>query len=294
MVISGQTPQLAPADKVLYALRDVTGTVDSIPLIASSIMSKKIAGGAKAIVLDVTCGYGAFMKDEAKARELAQAMIRIGNLAGRKTVAVITDMNQPLGRTCGNVLEMKEVIEVLVGKGAPDVIEVASVIGAKMVSVAGKAGDLEGDELIEECRKRLTDGRALEKYLDLIISQGGTLGSNGLPLYVEQPFEEMKVPAPREGYITKIKADDIGHISVLLGAGRMRKEDPIDYGAGLCFYAKVGDKVRKGDILCSLCHGENATLSEDVLFDCMERVLDAYEISDEPPVPAKAVIDILE
>lgn len=294
MVISAQTPKLAPADKVLYALRDVTGTVDSIPLIASSIMSKKIAGGAQAIVLDVTCGHGAFMKTEDKARELASAMIRIGNLAGRKTVAVITDMNQPLGRTCGNVLEMKEVIEVLVGKGAEDVVEVASVIGAKMVELAGKTDGFSGDDLIDECRKRLTDGRALEKYLDLIMSQGGKLGTNALPLYVEQPFEEIRVPAPCDGYVTGIKADDIGHISVLLGAGRMKKDDEIDYGAGLCFYAKVGDKVRKGDVLCSLCRGESRTISEDVLFDCMERVLQAYEISDEAPKKESAVIDVLE
>ena len=293
MVISGQTPDLAPADKVLYSLRDVTGTVDSIPLIASSIMSKKIAGGADSIVLDVTCGSGAYMKTPERARELADAMIRIGDLAGRKTVAVITDMDQPLGRTCGNVLEMQEVYETLIGKGSEDVVEVVCYIAAQMIRLAGKNEGLEGDDLIRECRARLTDGRALEKFNDLILSQGGLLNEHGLPVYVDKPFEALKVTSPETGYIKSIKTDDIGYASVELGAGRHKMGDKIDRGAGICFYAKVGDKVKRGDVLCSLCHGSKPLIDDAKLFDVMEKVLDAYEFSDEPPKPHQAVIDVI-
>lgn len=294
MVISSQTPDLAPADKVLYALRDVTGTVDSIPLIASSIMSKKIAGGAKAIVLDVTCGSGAFMKTPEQARELAEAMIKIGNLAGRKTVAVITDMDQPLGRTCGNTLEMMEVFETLIGKGAEDVVEVASVIAANMVELAGKNGDLSGDELIAECRNRLTNGKALEKYYELIISQGGKVLDNGAPVYKTRPFEEMRVTATESGYISAIKADIIGKASVMLGAGRLKKGDDIDYGAGISFYRKVGDKVSRGDVICSFSRGEDVSLGDDVLYDVMEYIMDAYEYSNVPVEKRSAIIDIIK
>lgn len=294
MVISGQTPDLAPADKILYALRDVTGTVDSIPLIASSIMSKKIAGGAKAIVLDVTCGQGAFMRTKEQAEELAKAMIKIGNLANRKTVAVITDMDQPLGRTCGNVLEMQEVCETFHGNGSADVVEVVCNLAAQMITLAGLNNGLEGDDLLLECAKRLTDGRAYEKYKELIRAQGGVLKDNGYPIYKEVPFEEMRVTAPVSGYISEIKADIIGKASVLLGAGRMVKTDNIDFGAGICFYAKVGAKVERGDVLCSLCRGSMASLAEDKLFEAMEMVIGAYVISDLKPEDRKPVISIIE
>ena len=294
MVISGQTPDLAPADKVLYALRDVTGTVDSIPLIASSIMSKKIAGGAKAIVLDVTCGSGAFMKTPEKARDLAEAMIKIGNLAGRKTIAVITDMDQPLGRNCGNTLEMMEVFETLIGKGAPDVIEVASVIAANMIELSGKNGDLSGEALVEECKNRLTNGMALEKYYELILSQGGVVKENGGISYKTLPFEEIRITSPESGYITRIQADIIGNASVMLGAGRKKKEDSIDYGAGISFYRKVGDKVRRGDVLCSLSRGPEYMGDDAILYDVMEYILDAYSFSSEPIEAKPAVIDIIK
>ena len=293
MVISGQTPDLAPADKILYALRDVTGTVDSIPLIASSIMSKKIAGGAEAIVLDVTCGSGAFMKTREKAEELARAMKSIGNLAGRKTVAVITDMDQPLGKTCGNVLEMQEVHEVLIGRGSEDVITVACELASHMISLAGKDEGMSHEDLVAECRRRLTDGTALAKYYDLIISQGGTILESGAPLYVEKPFEEMQVSAFDSGYISRIEADVIGHASVLLGAGRLTKDDQIDPGAGICFYKKVGDKVNRGDVVCSLWRGENHTIDDGKLFDIMEMVSSAFKISEDKPEPHKAIIDVI-
>ena len=293
MVISGQTPSLAPADKILYSLRDVTGTVDSIPLIASSIMSKKIAGGAEAIVLDVTCGSGAFMKTREDAKKLARAMISIGNLAGRKTVAVITDMDEPLGKAVGNVLEMQEVHEVLLGKGSEDVVEVACALASQMITLAGKNEGMSIEELIQECRKRISDGTVLSKYYELIASQGGTILPTGAPEYVEKPFEEMRVPATSDGYISSIKADVIGHASVMLGAGRLTKEDKIDYGAGICFYKKVGDKVRRGDVVCSLYRGESITPDDERIFDVMEMVSDAISYSDSPVEPHKAVIDVI-
>ena len=221
MVISGQTPDLAPADKILYSLRDVTGTVDSIPLIASSIMSKKIAGGAKVIVLDVTCGSGAFMKDYEMARQLAEAMIKIGKLAGRKTVAVITDMDQPLGRFCGNILEMQEVFDTVTGKGEEDVIEVVTELAFHLITLAGKDAGMSPEVLRNEIRARLSDGSCYEKFKELIKSQGGEMSPSGYPVYVDKPFDCMHVNSPEAGYVQGMRADLIGQASVLLGAGRL-------------------------------------------------------------------------
>ena len=272
MVISGQTPDLAPADKILYSLRDVTGTVDSIPLIASSIMSKKIAGGAKAIVLDVTCGSGAFMKDYEMAGELAEAMIKIGNLAGRKTVAVITDMDQPLGRFCGNILEMQEVFNTVTGKGEEDVTEVVTELAYQLITLAGKDAGMGEEALRKEIRARLADGSCYEKYKSLIGSQGGKMTA-GAPVYVDKPFDCMHVNSPDAGYVQRVRADLIGQASVLLGAGRLAKTDTIDYGAGIGFFVKIGDKVERGDSLCALYHGEKSEITEERLFDAMELIL---------------------
>ncbi|MCR5614653.1 MAG: thymidine phosphorylase [Saccharofermentans sp.] len=293
MAISAQTPDLAPADKILYSLRDVTGTVDSIPLIASSIMSKKLAGGAHAIVLDVTCGSGAFMKTEERARALAEAMIKIGKSAGRDMCAVITDMDQPLGRCCGNTLEMQEVYETLTGKGSQDVIDIVTELAVRLIQMADKADGMSEDELRKQCVERLIDGRAHLKYSELIVSQGGRLDAIGSPIYREYPFDAMHVTSPDEGYVRAIRADLIGQASMLLGAGRLAKTDEIDYGAGICFYAKRGDKVRRGDVLCSLCHGEHANLDEDRLYEAMDMALEAYEIGPEPPEHRDSVIDVL-
>lgn len=293
MVLSAQTPNLAPADKALYSLRDVTGTVDSIPLIASSIMSKKIAGGAKALVLDITCGSGAYMKTIERAEELANDMVNIGKLAGIKTVVVITDMDQPLGKTCGNTLEMQEVLETLTGKGAPDVIEVVCTIATELVILAGKDEGNSKEEIYAKCENRLKNGKALAKFIDLIASQGGEVTMTG-PVFREQPHEAMRVTSPVSGYIKSIKTDQLGNLSVKLGAGRVSKSDEIDYGAGICFYAKVGDKVRRGDVICSLCHGVNRNISEELLFDVMEQVYDCYEFSDKPVKPNKTIIKILD
>ncbi len=294
MVISSQTPSLAPADKILYALRDVTGTVDSIPLIASSIMSKKIAAGADAIVLDVTCGSGAFMQTEERARELASAMLKIGKLARKTTTAIITDMDQPLGRTCGNVIEMQEVFETLNGDGAEDVLDIASVIGAKMVKHSGKAGGLNDDELVIECRKRIGDGTALKEYIKLIRSQGGVIGDNG-PVYKDEPVPVSEIKASRDGYIEAIRADEIGHASVMLGAGRVTKEDVIDLGAGIRFLKKRGDKVSKDDVLCILYTGKDSKIKDDKdhINDICKRIRKAYKISDSKPAERVSVIDVI-
>jgi len=293
MVISGQTPDLAPADKILYSLRDVTGTVDSIPLIASSIMSKKIAGGAKVIVLDVTCGSGAFMKDFKMAKELAGAMIKIGKLAGRKTVAVITDMDQPLGRFCGNILEMQEVFDTVTGKGEEDVIEVVTELAFHLISLAGKDAGMSPEVLREEIRARLKDGSCYEKFKSLIRSQGGELSPSGNPVYVDKPFDCMHVNSPDAGYVQGMRADLIGQASVLLGAGRLAKTDKIDYGAGIGFFVKTGDRVERGDSLCALYQGENSNLPEERLFDAMDLILEAYEIGPEKPEKKPAILDVI-
>jgi len=293
MVISGQTPDLAPADKILYALRDVTGTVDSIPLIASSIMSKKIAGGAKVIVLDVTCGSGAFMKDYESAKKLAGAMIKIGNLAGRRTVAVITDMDQPLGRFCGNILEMQEVFDTVTGRGEEDVIDVVTELAFHLITLAGKDSGMSADVLRGEIRARLKDGSCFEKYKSLIRSQGGVLNPAGSPVYVSTPFDCMHVNSPESGYVQRVRADLIGQASVLLGAGRLAKTDKIDYGAGIGFFVKVGDKVERGDSLCALYTGANSNLPEERLFDAMDLILEAYEIGPEKPEKTPAILGVI-
>ena len=293
MVISGQTPDLAPADKILYSLRDVTGTVDSIPLIASSIMSKKIAGGAKVIVLDVTCGSGAFMKNYKMAKELAEAMIKIGNLAGRKTVAVITDMDQPLGRFCGNILEMQEVFDTVTGKGEEDVIEVVTELAFHLITLAGKDAGMSPEVLRSEIRARLADGSCYEKFKTLIKSQGGELSPSGYPVFVDKPFDSMHVNSPEAGYVQRMRADLIGQASVLLGAGRLEKTDKIDYGAGIGFFVKTGDRVERGDSLCALYLGENSNLPEDRLFDAMDLILEAYEIGPNPPEKKAAILDVI-
>ena len=294
MVISGQTPDLAPADKILYSLRDVTGTVKSIPLIASSIMSKKLASGADAIVLDVTCGTGAFMKTFEEARIIADTMIKIGRKAGRKVIAVIKDMDQPLGNYCGNVLEMREVYDTLRDRGSGDVEDVASIIAANMIKLAGKTGGLSYEELIKECKTRLTDGRALKEYIKLIKSQGGKVTEEG-PSYVDEPVEVYKVKADSSGFIFSIKTNELGHCSVALGAGRITKDDDIDYGAGIRFMKKRGDAVLEGDTLCTLYVGRNSKLLNDkeTVESIAARVRASYSISTARPLGIRSVIDVV-
>ncbi|MDA2668821.1 pyrimidine-nucleoside phosphorylase [Bacillus cereus] len=245
VAVIGQTGNLTPADKKIYALRDVTGTVNSIPLIASSIMSKKIAAGADAIVLDVKTGAGAFMKTEEDAKELAHAMVRIGNNVGRQTMAVISDMSQPLGFAIGNALEVKEAIDTLKGEGPEDLTELVLVLGSQMVVLAKKANTLEeAREMLIEVMK---NGKATEKFKEFLSNQGGDSSIVDNPEKMPQAKYVIDVPAKTSGVISNIVADEIGIAAMLLGAGRATKEDEIDLAVGLMLRKKVGDVVKEGE-----------------------------------------------
>lgn len=250
VAVIGQSGNLTPADKKLYALRDVTGTVNSIPLISSSIMSKKIAAGADAIVLDVKTGAGAFMKTDEDAVNLAKAMVRIGNNVGRQTMAVISDMSQPLGFAIGNALEVKEAIDTLKGEGPEDLHELVLTLGSQMVVLAKKAATL--DEAREKLIKVMKNGKALEKFKDFLKNQGGDSSVVDDPSKLPQAAYKIDVPAKEAGVVSEIVADEIGVAAMLLGAGRATKEDDIDLAVGIMLRKKVGDKVEKGEALVTL------------------------------------------
>ncbi|MED4906116.1 pyrimidine-nucleoside phosphorylase [Parageobacillus thermoglucosidasius] len=250
IAIIGQTGNLTPADKKLYALRDVTATVDSIPLIASSIMSKKIAAGADAIVLDVKTGAGAFMKDFAGAKRLATAMVEIGKRVGRKTMAVISDMSQPLGYAVGNALEVKEAIDTLKGKGPEDLQELCLTLGSYMVYLAEKASSLEEARALLEASIR--EGKALETFKVFLSAQGGDASVVDDPTKLPQAKYRWELEAPEDGYVAEIVADEVGTAAMLLGAGRATKEATIDLSVGLVLHKKVGDAVKKGESLVTI------------------------------------------
>ena len=273
IALIGQSGNITPADKKLYGLRDVTGTVQSIPLIASSIMSKKIAAGADAIVLDVKTGAGAFMKTVDDARDLATAMVAIGNNVGRKTMAIISDMSQPLGFAIGNSLEVKEAIDTLNGHGPEDLTQLVFELGSRMVMLAGKANSEErAREMLQEV---IDNGKALEVFKVFIKSQGGD------PSYISNPD---KLPTARmvtefkaenDGYVSELVADEIGKAAMLLGAGRETKESVIDLAVGLVLNKKVGDEVKKGDILLYIHHNiEN-------IDSCINLLRESVRISKE-------------
>ena len=241
--VIGQSDQLVKADKLLYALRDVTATVDTIPLIASSVMSKKIAAGADAILLDVTVGEGAFMKTVDEARELAQTMVELGKAVGRKTVAVITDMSQPLGRAIGNRLEILEAIEILQGKGREDISHFICELAQIMLGLA----DVE--KTIEEIRQHLENGQALAKFEEMVAAQGGDLEDLYRPVKVAHVVE---IPAQETGVISALPAMEFGLYAMRLGAGRAVKTDDLDYETGIVFEKKVGDSVQKGEIVAKV------------------------------------------
>ena len=241
--VIGQSDQLVKADKLLYALRDVTATVDTIPLIASSVMSKKIAAGADAILLDVTVGEGAFMKTVDEARELAQTMVELGKAVGRKTVAVITDMSQPLGRAIGNRLEILEAIEILQGKGREDISHFICELAQIMLSLA----DVE--KTVEEVRQHLENGQALAKFEEMVAAQGGDLEDLYRPVKVAHVVE---IPAQDTGVISALPAMEFGLYAMRLGAGRAVKSDDLDYETGIVFEKKVGDSVQKGEIVAKV------------------------------------------
>ena len=244
LAVIGQSGNLTPADQKMYSLRDVTATVDSIPLIASSIMSKKIAAGADAIVLDVKTGDGAFMKTEEDAKALAKSMVAIGNQVGRKTMAIISDMSQPLGNAIGNSLEVIEAIQTLKGEGPEDLTELCLVLGSQMIVVGEKAKTLE--EAREMLEAVIKDGSALELFGCLIEAQGGDRAIIHDTSLLPTAKFQIPVLATRSGYITKMEADDIGIAAMLLGAGRATKDDKIDLSVGIMLKKKIGDFVNVG------------------------------------------------
>ncbi|EUC79718.1 pyrimidine-nucleoside phosphorylase [Streptococcus sp. SR1] len=241
--VIGQSDQLVKADKLLYALRDVTATVDTIPLIASSVMSKKIAAGADAILLDVTVGEGAFMKTVDEARELAQTMVDLGKAVGRKTVAVITDMSQPLGRAIGNRLEILEAIEILQGKGREDISHFICELAQIMLGLANV------EKTVEEVRQHLENGQALAKFEEMVAAQGGDLEDLYRPVKVAHVVD---IPAQESGVISALPAMEFGLYAMRLGAGRAVKSDNLDYETGIVFEKKVGDSVQKGEIVAKV------------------------------------------
>jgi len=277
IAVIGQTGNLTPADKKLYALRDVTGTVNSIPLIASSIMSKKIAAGSDAIVLDVKTGAGAFMKTDEDAEQLAHAMVKIGNNVGRRTMAIISDMSQPLGYAIGNALEVKEAIETLKGEGPEDLTELVLTLGSQMVVLGGGAETL--DEARVKLQEVIKNGKALEKFRTFLVNQGGNGDVVDDVTLLPQAAYEIEVPAKQSGVVSRLVADEIGIASMLLGAGRATKEDTIDLAVGLMLRKKVGDKVEEGESLVTIYSNR-----EDIE-DVKEKIYANIEIADHAEAP---------
>ncbi len=286
MAIVGQSANLTPADKKLYALRDVTATVDSIPLIASSVMSKKIASGADAIVLDVKVGSGAFVKSIKEARELAETMVAIGKSLNRKTIAVITDMSQPLGHEVGNANEVKEAIDVLNNKGPEDETTVALTIASYMAVLGGAFPNF--DLAYNELKQIIQSGKAIEKLKDLIRIQGGNPDIVDNPDKLPQAKYHIEVKSLNDGYVESINAESIGISAMLLGAGRKTKEDNIDYSAGITMVKKVGDKTNKYDTLCVL----HTNLEKH---DEAERVaLKAFKVSQSELQKINYIYEVIE
>ena len=286
IAIAGQTADLVPADKKLYALRDVTGTVPSIPLIVSSIMSKKLASGADVIVLDVKCGSGAFMKTEQEARTLAQGLTRIGRLAGRKCAAVITDMDQPLGWAVGNALEVKEAISVLKGEKGGDLLELCLTLGSCMLTEAGLAGSIE--EARTKLEKTISDVTALEKLSQMVTAQQGDVrdvyDTSRLPLAPVQ----LEVPALEGGYVRRIEAEQVGLVSMHLGGGRATKDSEIDLSVGLVLHKKVGDSVEAGESLATI-HAS----SQEKAAEAAELLRACYSLSPDPVQRSPFIKDII-
>ena len=287
LVLTGQTADLAPADGKLYALRDVSGTVPSIPLIASSVMSKKIAAGAQAIVLDVKVGAGAFMKNLEQAEELAELMVEIGDRAGRRVVALISDMNQPLGNAVGNALEVREAIETLRGEGPADFMEHCMVVAGQMLRLVGKASDLPAAS--DRAAAALADGSAFAKFRELVAAQGGDTKYIDEPERLPAAMLVKTVTAPKSGFVEGIHAAEIGYTAVGLGGGRAMKGDKIDHSVGLIVHHKVGDKIAQGDELFTI-HAND----EEKLAQAEARALEAHTIGPEPVDPLPLFYKTLE
>jgi len=285
--ITGQTGNLAPADKKLYALRDVTATVDNISLIASSIMSKKIASGADCILLDVKVGSGAFMKDIEQAKKLAVSMVDIGNAVGRRTVAVISDMNQPLGYAVGNALEVKEAIDTIKGRGPEDFTELCRELGALMLVLGEKAENIDrGREVVS---RLIASGKVVEKFKQFVENQGGD------PMVAEDPEHILPeaggmvdIPAASTGYVGSISAEEMGRSAMLLGAGRAKKGDKIDPAVGIVLHKKIGDPVEKGEAIATF-HSNN----RDNMEDAIHLFKEAVHISKNPVKKLKIIKDYI-
>ncbi len=252
IVLIGQTPEIAPADRLIYALRDVTATIDNIPLITASIMSKKLAEGANGIVFDIKTGSGAFMKDKKQARLLAKSLIQTAKRFNKKAVALVTDMNQPLGQAVGHSHEIIESIETLKGKGPKDLTELSVALAAHMIFLAGKEKTLK--KSFEKANKVLSDGSALEEFKKLIKRQGGDAKVVDQYDLLPQAEHKTEVKAPRDGYIENFQNDQIGLALIGLGGGRKQKSDIIDHGVGFIFHKKIGDKVKKGESILTIFH----------------------------------------
>lgn len=281
-----QTGNLVPADKKLYALRDAISCTDSIPLIASSIMSKKIASGASKIVLDVTCGNGAFMKTKEEAVELAKVMKQIGNLAGKETVCIITNMEEPLGYSVGNTLEIIETLEALKGNMLPDVKEVVLTLGSYILKLAGKGDNIEENKAkIEMC---LLSNLAYEKFIELVEKQEGDASYCRHPNQLKKAEKFVYVTKQEEGYIKEMRAELIGKVACYLGAGRTKKEDSIDMTAGVILNKKVGDYVEKGEVIATLYTNDITKIEE-----ARKRMEEAIKITEEKPKKEKMILEII-
>ncbi|GAB6989335.1 pyrimidine-nucleoside phosphorylase [Paenibacillus pini] len=281
----GQTLNLVPADKKLYGLRDATGTVDSIPLIASSIMSKKIASGADAIVLDVKVGSGAFMKTVDDAKELAKLMVSIGSKLNRKTVAILSNMEEPLGHEVGNANEIKEVVEVLKGHGETKLTELCLELAAQMMVLGEKQSNKE--EAIVELREAISSGKALEKFKEFIEAQGGNSGFIDDYSLLPQAKETIEVLSETSGYITAIDAEEVGISAMLLGAGRKTKADKIDYAVGITVLKKTGSKVEKGDVIAHIHSNGNHE-------DSVAKLKKAFTIENTAPVVDPIIYEVIQ
>ena len=282
----GQTDRLAPADRKLYALRDVTGTVESIPLISSSIMSKKLAEGIDSLVLDVKVGTGAFMKKQVDARRLAQAMVGIGRRMDKKIQALITDMNQPLGYAVGNALEIMEASQTLQNAGPADLTKLSLELAARMIHLGKKAATL--DEARRTAEKHLVDGSGYRKLKEVVAAQGGN--PQALDKFELLPNDTgmLEVASPRAGYVSMIDAEDIGIASNMIGAGRSKKEDAIDPAVGIILEVKVGEKVDAGSVLCRLYYTK-----EDNVEEAAEMVEDAFRVSGQKPDERELILEVV-
>jgi len=283
MALIGQTERLSPADKRLYALRDVTGTVESIPLIAASIMSKKLAEGIDGLVLDVKVGSGAFMKTPERARELARTLVDIGRRAGKRVTAFLTDIDQPLGRWIGNAVEVHESLMVLQGHGEPDLVELTLTLGGEMLALGGAAKN--GDEGRGRIARALADGSALERFRRCVALQCGAIPDSEHRWF---PAAHEKVDAGH-GYVQRIDAEAVGMAALRLGAGRTRKEDAIDPGAWVRLMAKVGERVERGHSVAFFSQPRDAKVAAEV----RERLRAAFTLGPEPPAPRPLVLEVI-